>query len=426
MNLKKILISLLALSIAASLASCGKKCDGHVDKNDDGKCDNCEEAYEDGDEEEELVKEQCTFTVVDSDGNTVSGAKFTLTLGSVTESLTSGAGGVATAELYAGKYTVEFDYDSIPSGFLPDTSSVEVSAESKSFELILMNNNPNGTAERPYFITEDETPLDLAANGEIHYVLRGGAGKTLVIENSGVSVTYNGTSYSPVDGVISIPIESTIGSMNSFSVKNTESDDNSIVIKLVSPLGSMDNPIAMTENSVTANAPVDGSVCYKWTASSAGVLVLTSSNERNNITLTNSTTNAVSTQTDGSAGEYMIVAAGDEVIISVSAKAKSGDSSAFVDIEFVLACYAGTREEPIPVIKNFVDLSLSAGATLVFSMPGAATVVIEDDAATVTYNGTEYTPDAYGRISVNIAAGDDLFTLTNTSDSMNGIEIKIN
>lgn len=425
MNLKKLLIVLLVFSLVASFASCGNKCDGHVDKNDDGKCDKCEEPYEDGDEESDIVKEQCSFTVIDSDGNKLSGAKFTLTLGSVTEALTSGTDGKATVELFPGEYAVEFDYDSIPSGFLPSVSTVEISSENKSFELLLVNNNPNGTADRPYFITEDETPLELSVNAEIYYVLRGGAGKTLVIENDDVSVTYNGTAYTPEDGVVSIPIEAQIGSMNSFSVKNTATTSNSVVIKLVSPLGAMDNPIVMTENTVVAKAPVDGSVCYKWTATSAGVLVVTSANERNNITLINSTTNAVSTQTDGSVGEYMIVAAGDEVIISVSAKAKSGDDSAIVDVEFSVACYAGTESDPIPVIKDYVDLSLNAGASLVFSVSDAEKITVEDEAATVSYNGTDYTPDSYGIISVALEGGENVFTLTNTSEAKNGITVEI-
>ena len=433
MNFKKILISLLALSIALAFASCKDKeedpvCAGHVDKNDDGKCDKCGEAYDDGAEEPEIVKEQCTFTVVDSEGNTISGAKFTVTFGSTAESLTSDANGKATASLYPGTYTVDFDYDSIPSGFQPSTLSVKVSATEKSFELIVVDNNPDGTSEKPYYISENETPLALSAGEEVFYVLRGSAGKKLVIENENVTVVFNGNTYEPIEGVIEIEITSNgeVMQMNTFSVKNNSASSVNVVINLVSPLGSMDNPIVMTENTVTANAPIDGSVCYKWTASANGVVIVSSENERNNISLTNRTTNAVSALTEGdTGGVYMMVSEGDEVVIFVSAMAAKNDDSATVEIEFNAALYAGTESDPIPVLKNSVDVSLYANATLVFKAENGGTLKIADENVTVTYNGTPYTPSSLGIINVDIAAG-AAFAVTNTSDAMNGVEIEIN
>ena len=41
MNIKRIFAVLLALALALSLASCKVKCEGHVDADDDYKCDKC-------------------------------------------------------------------------------------------------------------------------------------------------------------------------------------------------------------------------------------------------------------------------------------------------------------------------------------------------------------------------------------------------
>ena len=406
----------------------GKKdvCNGHVDKNDDGKCDKCSAEYDDGEEDPGIVKESCTFTVIDSDGNKMPGAKFTLTIGSVAETFTSDDKGQVKAGLVAGRYDVEFDYESIPEGFLPTTTVVEVSSTAKTFELLLVNNNPNGTEERPYFISENETPCNLSKNEEIHYILRGGAGKKLVVESDKVSVTFNGETYEPENGIVEISITagSEVMQINNFSVKNKTSSECQIVIKLVSPLGSMDNPIVMTESSATATVPTDGSVHYKWTASADGVVIVSSKNEKNNISLTNHTTNAVSSITDGGIGVYMMVSEGDEIIIAVSAKTKANETAEFIDIIFNAELYSGTESDPIPVLTKNVDLSFRAGVSLVFSSELGGKLSISDENVSVTYNGTVYNPTSLGLINVTLEAG-AIFTVTNTAEEPNGIEFEL-
>ena len=402
MNLRKILISSLVVALAVSFSSCKKDepCE-HVDKDDDFVCDKCGEDFDDG-----IEKESCSFTVVDSDGNKLSGAKFTLARGSVKETFTSGANGTVSAELLAGKYSVEFDYDTIPSGFLPSVFAIEVKEDATSFELLIMNNNPNGTEERPFVLSENETSGSIPANGEVFYALHGGNGKKLVIENENVTVVYNGETYRPENGIVEVPFSSDIGEMNRFSVKNGTASDIELVVQLVSPLGSFDNPIVISENSVTANVPAGGGICYKWIAPSDGVLLITSDNTKNNINLTNSTTNVVSSQTDGSAGEYMAVSAGDEVIISVSAKTSKNDSAKFTEIQFNVALYAGTSANPIPVIKDIIDVSLGANTSFTFAWDGIGDVELKDDDAT-------------------LVKGDGYFTVTNSLDTINGVVIEI-
>ena len=399
-------------------------CPGHVDKDDDLKCDKCSADYDDGEEGTEIAKENCTFTVVDSDGQKVAGAKFTLERGSVKETLTSDANGVASVALMATTYTVTFDYNSIPEGFQPSVYSVEVTADSTSFELLLVNNNPNGTAERPYYIVENETPIVLLADEEVYYNIRGGSGKTLSIECDEVIVTFNGTPYEPVDGVIEIYIESEVDAMNVFSIKNTTTADLDIVIHLESPLGSMDNPIEMTENTVKAEVYVGTSQWYKWTASASGVVLVGSSNPRNNISLINQKTNAVSDTTDGTLGEYMMVSEGDVVLVSVSAMSSREDDSATCEIEFSVALYAGIESDTIPVVKNNFGLSFRAGASLIFITENGGELTISDSDVTVTYNGETYSPSKLGIVKVTLEAG-AIFTITNTSDAPNGIDVEI-
>ena len=417
----------VGIILAVILLGGGEKeevCPGHVDKDDDLKCDKCSADYDDGEEEPEITKEKCTFTVVDSDGNKLSGAKFTLKLGAVTEELVSDANGVVNVALVAGKYSVVFDHDSLPSGFQQSVFSVEVSADSTSFELLIVNNNPNGTVERPYYISDSETDLSISAGDEIYYNVRGGAGKTLIIKCADVTVNFNGELHEPVDGEIRVYVDSEVDAMNVFSVKNTSESDLEIVIYLESPLGSMDNPIEMTENTVDTEVYAGATKWYKWTAASSGVVLVSSADPKNNISLRNQTTNAVSESTAGSRGEYMMVSAGDVVLVSLAVIGSGDDESVSTKIGFSLTIYAGTAKDPIPVVKNEFNLSFMAGASLTFSTENGGELTISDSEVTVTYNGETYSPSKLGILKVTLEAG-AVFTINNTAGASNPIEIKI-
>ena len=82
--------------------------------------------------------------------------------------------------------------------------------------------------------------------------------------------------------------------MVKFCIKNTSSTTIETEIALLAPLGSMSNPIVLAQATATASVPEDGGVYYAWTATKTGVLVVSSQNTKNNISLTNMNTNAVS------------------------------------------------------------------------------------------------------------------------------------
>ena len=397
MKLKKVLLSSLVVALAVSMASCSgeDECE-HLDKDDNFVCDICEEDFDDG-----LEKNSCTFNVVDNEGNKLAGAKFTLTRGSVTETLTVNSSGTASIELIAGKYSVEFDYDTIPSGFLPSVFSVEIKMGANSFDLVVVDNNPNGSEERPYMISENVTELTIGAGAEIFYGCRVAANRKLSI-SEGITVVYNGNSYTGEVELISEGVDH----IAYFSIKNTSASALNAKLEMIFPLGSADNPIVVTNDSTVANVPGGGAIYYKWTASEDGVFVVTSENVKNNILLTNRTTNAVSSQTDGSLGEYMVVHSGDEVIISVSAKTATGDAAQFNEIIFNSAFYKGTESDPIPVFKETVDISIGANETLVFEWDGIGDIELDDE-------------------DVTLETGDGFFTVTNTLDTVNGVVIDI-
>ena len=454
--MKKLLTLLLSLSLvlcSLALFSCGETPEAgdactHVDADDNGKCDNCNEDFEDGidiecthrDVDDNGKCDSCgvdfedgsefdtpasatiTFTLQLDNGELLNGVSFVISADSKEYAVTCDENGKATATIPTGSYSLSYDYDTLPSGCIPDKFSLTVTEDMTEVSLVIIDNNPNGTLAKPFFIAEDVTEISVAAGAELYFNYRGAATKHLTIANENIEVTYNGNTYTAVDGVVTVIIESSIGEMTIFCVKNTSSEAIETSMSLLSPLGSMDNPIVVEESSFTVAVSGGVAVNYLWTADKDGVLLVTSENELNNIALTNTVTNAVSSMTAGSKGEYIYVSAGDTVRITVS----SLDENSEVEIDVAVSCYDASAENPIPVIKDSVDFSIMAGAALTFVAESGKTVVIEDDGVTVTVGDTVYTPDANGAITVTLEGdGEVAFTITNTLESANGITVTL-
>ena len=409
MNMKKILSLFLALTFVFALAACGS------DPADT-------EPPETTDPGEQTV--ECSFTALVSGGETVSGLSFTLTQGSDTYPLVTGTDGTVKADLKLGKYSISYNSDTIPEGCTADLFALEVTEGSAAFSLSFTDNTPDGSAEKPYFIADSVTTIHLAAGEELYYSYRGAASKYVEIKSESVSVTYNGQVYAPVDGVVQVQLEPQIGTVTNFSVKNTSEAAIETAMELISPLGSSENPIVLTESSAVAQVSAGTSLCYQWVADKSGVIVVSSSNALNNISMVNMTTNAVSSQTSGSLCEYMLVSAGDEIVITVSSISPDKEQS----IDFAVAVYLGTREDPIPVLKDSMDISLKASSSYVFTANAGKTLKVTDENASVTFGDQTYTPNEFGIITLSFGGNDGekaVFTLNNTSESLNGIEFTL-
>ena len=395
----------------------------HRDVDDNGKCDSCGVDFEDGSEFDTPATADVTFTLQLDNGEILSGVSFVISADSKEYALSSDDNGKATASLPVGSYSFTYDYETLPSGCMPDTFSLTVTEDMTEVTLVIIDNNPNGTQAKPFFVSEDTTEISIDANAEIYFNYRGAATKYLTIANENISVTYKGTEYTAVDGVVTVIIEATIGESTVFSVKNLSGEAIDTTMSLLSPLGSMDNPIIVDENSFTASISGGAAINYLWTADKDGVLLVTSENSLNNISLTNTVTNAVSSMTAGSKGEYIAVSAGDTVRITVSCT----DEDATADIDVTVNCYDASAENPIPVIKDSVDFSVLAGAALTFVAETGKTVKIEDEGVTVTVGDTVYTADDNGIITVTLAGDGEsvAFTVTNTLESANGITITV-
>ncbi len=396
----------------------------HVDADDDGKCDKCSATYDDG-EEYTVPVASVTFTVKVAEGNVAPGVVLTLTNAGGTEKvLTTAADGTVSATLELGRYSIE--YDSLPTLCMPDVFFIDIEETTSAVMLLLNDNTPDGSSEKPFFLSELTTPITLDAGEELYYSFMGAAKCDIKIIGNDITVKYDGQTYTAVAGVVTIPVvpsgDTAVGnSLKKFSVTNTSGSQINTNISIVYPLGSRDNPISLGTNSTVVNVENGASIIYyKWVADKSGVLLVTSANNKNNIGMTNVATSAVSGQTNGSLGEYLAVTEGDEIILSVS----SLDANNSQNIDINLAVYAGTEQDPVPVIKEKFDIFASASSAITFRAEQGKTVYIVDTDVSVKAGSISYTPGSLGMISAPLTSGSD-FTVTNTADEGKNIAIEV-
>ena len=415
-----VVIAAIIVAVVLMLGQCA-----HVDADDDGKCDKCSAAYEDGDEYT-VPTAALTFTVKIDGGENVSGVKLTLTNRNGEQTLLqTTADGTVAATLPLGKYSIE--YEALPELCVPDVFLINVEATTSAVTLTLKDNTPDGSAEKPFFLSELITQITLGAGEERYYSFMGAAKCDIKIAGNDITVKYDGQTYTAVAGVVTVPVVPTgegntaIGnSLKKLLVTNNSTNPLDATISIVYPLGSRDNPIQIGSNSTTATIRNAETVHYKWVADKTGTLLLTSTNDKNNIGMTNLSTSAVSSNTSGSLGEYIAVREGDEIILAVS----SLDANNSQNIDINLAVYAGTEQDPVPVIKGKFDIFLSTYSPITFRAEAGKTVYIVDTDVAVKAGSISYTPGSFGMITAPLTSGSD-FTVTNTSGEGKTVTIEI-
>ena len=433
---------LVAVVVLIILLGGGKnKCE-HIDADDDYLCDKCGEHFDDGDEEviPDVKEAEVNFVVRLDNGDTISGIKFILTRGDAVYTLVSGADGSIKAKIPVGVYEVTYDSETIPEYCWGETYGVKIEEGTTSAEIKIVDNRPNGTVGKPYPVSADAMDITIAPGEELYYSCRGVSLRYLTIENSDLVVNYDGESYSAIDGIISVGVVSSdVETPIIFSVKNPTSDSISASMEIIAPLGSSDNPIEMTESHATCQLADGESIYYRYLVEKEGVLVLTTPTEGSDILITrniivineNGEEEVRNTITEGASAEYagyIFVKENDEILIRVSYVAPEEEGapeaqveSEPVEVEFAIAHYAATDDEPAPIDNSQLNIRLDAGASVTFSVKAGMTL-------SVSVNG-EYTLDvSLGGDTVSLgeeitAVEDTTLTITNPNEMMGNLTI---
>ena len=219
--------------------------------------------------------------------------------------------------------------------------------------------SPYGSEERPYEISGVEGFTAKTEPGKLtHYDLYRVVDIVLTIESTDAYVVYNGNTYNPVDGVISI--ELSVPDMYTpakLQIGTNASTSHELKVKLTARPGTMANPYPLQEGtfSTTVDAGNDQGVYYLYQATEDGTLKL----ECVSVTLGiefeyvvyNLTSGAYANlqSVDGKNFLSVDVAAGDTVQISVAAISDT-EGNLYPAAEFETAVTFTAKNEEPPVV----------------------------------------------------------------------------
>ena len=345
---KILLLPALATALIVSVTACGggeTVCTSHVDDNKDLICDNCQASltctnHEDsnhdgqcdvcysilggspsqGGEEEEIVEVDYLIRLSDNADNPIAGAVLNILYnGEVIDTATTDENGLYEGVIETGTYFISYEVS--PEGYLATQSTLHVTKTSTEFDLILVDNTPIGTIDRPFIPQSGASEWTIPAGETVYFAIPHPGIRALTIAGMGITMTCETDVFTTDAGNIEVLIvEDDTFSTYRFSLKGSESADTVATITLESPLGSTDNPIKITETGadITATVSKSGKIYYTWTATASGTLTVTSAQDYNNIDLQNATTSTSSGFSNGAESVSIAVSEGDVLVICVA------------------------------------------------------------------------------------------------------------
>ena len=333
MRTKKLLALLLCLSLTLSVILFTASCDKD-DSTDDGNNETCSHKNTDGNKTCDICGEELpetvklTVTVLDEQGNGVKDATVELSSGATVLTLGStDANGKLTYVVKTGTYTV--NVDNLPEYWYITNNYQEfdVNYGSESITFTAINNAPDGSADKPFFVGDGISSAVLPAGASYLYYATGSS-RYLVINNAGVKVSCNGTDYTPDEnGTVKLLLNApeSVYERLYFTVTNTLTTDNTFSLSFEYLPGTYDNPYsAELDTEVSASVPKDTSVYYKWIATESGKLRVSSSDTNNLIVLRSG--DSVTESSDGAAYIEINVVKGSTIIIEVASKDKDSET----------------------------------------------------------------------------------------------------
>ncbi len=134
-----------------------------------------------------------------------------------------------------------------------------------------------GSEMNPYYgFAPEFTTEEIPAGTAVWYNVYGAGEMIITIEDPNVYVIYNGTTYNPVDGVVTLQFEPTMGRMPvAFQIGNSGEEDATFDVLLEYPVGHMMNPEEVTDISELDASLAEGNTSgyfYTWTATEDGTV----------------------------------------------------------------------------------------------------------------------------------------------------------
>ena len=218
-------------------------------------------------------------------------------------------------------------------GASDDSSNESNSSEEESTEPEVLG---SGTEEDPYLAIPDEdmhvVTVNIPAGKDVYYSIYRVGGMNLKIKSSDVYVIYEGKTYNPKSGTLSLSVESALASdAISFRIGNNGSTEQPFELVFASPTGTYMNPTVVKnlkeEKFIELEANDEFGHYYKYTAEKDGTIRFAMSATADSEMLVTNNRNSAqrtteadgSTDSDGVKYVEIEVKKGDEIIINVGA-----------------------------------------------------------------------------------------------------------
>lgn len=241
--------------------------------------------------------------------------------------------------------------------------------------------------------------VTIPAGRQMYYRVKT-SGSYLQIRDTDAAVVYNDTTYLPVEGVIDITLPADGSQAFSLVIENKSTEDKAFRVEILDTVGSKNNPIeldSLKNVSVSLTESDADGIYYRWIADQSGVLNLAVESE-NSAELELTTLNGSAASENGKAS--LSVYAGEEVLIRVTA-----DGAAELRMNGYVAATVDLTISKIPA--EVESVTIPGGESVIYRIRGVwgRTLTVADPDFRVVYDGTEYTADENGMVTVKLPAG---------------------
>lgn len=338
--MKKLSILALLLSLVLCFSVVLTACDGGEipDEPDDGENEN-----KDPDEGNKPEDTAYVITITDMNGEGVAGVSVQLCDANNCRLIRtpSDANGVIRAEdlpdPVGGVYKMQFVV--VPEGYenmYPNSGTEYIYFEegSRTLEVILPY-TIGSTPEVPIAVTDDQT-YTVEAGKKVYFILRGQYPAVLRGLTADCVAEMGEDTLAIEDGILEItPAIAEVGvTMTYFSIQNNGVTDVTFTSAIMVPLGAMENPQIVAAEGGEATVSNNRAYYLSYTATAAGTLRITVTEESGEVTVNNLTSFVYGNASTEDVIE-VTVAAGDELQIIADSTSEDAEITYTVELTFV-------------------------------------------------------------------------------------------
>ncbi len=191
------------------------------------------------------------------------------------------------------------------------------------------------TPEVPFAVTDDES-YTVEAGKKVYFLLRGQYPAVLRGLNADCVALMGEDTLAIEDGVLEItPAIAEVGvTMTYFSIQNNGTTDVTVTSAIMVPLGAMENPQIIAAEGGEATVSNNRAYYLSYTATAAGTLRITVTEESGEVTVNNLTSFVYGSASTEDVIE-VTVAAGDELQIIVDSTSEDAEITYTVEMTFV-------------------------------------------------------------------------------------------